>query len=261
MAVTVERDAGVATVTVDNPPVNALSDETLIELRAAGEALAGESGIRAVILAGAGERSFIAGADLRVLETALGPDGGSGEIEHHVSLTGPAFAAWSALPQPVIAALNANALGGGLEFALCCDLIVADAGAKIGLPEVTLGLMPGAGGTQRLARRIGAGRAMELILTGRVVDAERARELGIVNVVAESGTALERSRELAARIAALPAVAVQSAKEAIRAGADAGLAEGLAAERQLFLAVTRSADAHEGTAAFLAKRAPSFQHR
>ena len=260
MPVTVDRTGGIATVIVDNPPVNALDDPTLIGLREAAEAVDGDPEIRAVVLSGAGNRAFIAGADLRSLRRALGPDGERSEIEHHVSLTGPAFSAWSGLRQPVVAAVGANALGGGLEFALCCDLIVADRRAKFGLPEVTLGLMPGGGGTQRLPRLIGAAAAVELILLGRMIDAQRAHELGLVHAVTEDGGALDGAVALAGRLAALPAVAIQSAKRALRAGLDAGLAEGMATERELFLAVTASADAFEGASAFLDKRTPAFRH-
>jgi enoyl-CoA hydratase len=261
MAVTVERSDGVATVLVDNPPVNALDDPTLIGLRQAAENLAADPDVRAVVLTGSGGRVFLAGADLRSLAPALGPDADGGEMEHHVFLTGPAFAAWSELPQPAIAAVGGDALGGGLEFALCCDLIVADPGVRIGLPEVNLGLMPGGGGTQRLARRIGLGRALELVLFGRVLDAGQAHELGIVSRLADEGQTLEEALRLAERLAALPAVAVQSAKRAIRAGSDQGMAEGLARERGLFLQVAASADAREGATAFLEKRKPSFRHR
>lgn len=261
MAVRVARVDGVATVTVDNPPVNALDDPTLAALREVAESIHRDPGIRAVILTGAGNRAFIAGADLRSLCHGFGPDGERGEMERHVSLTGPAFSAWSGLAQPAVAAVGANALGGGLEFALCCDLIVSDPRARFGLPEVTLGLMPGGGGTQRLPQRIGVAATLELVLLGRMIDARRAHELGLVHAVSEEGQVLEFAGTLAGRLASLPALALQSAKRAIRAGIDRGLGEGLAAERQLFLRVARSCDAREGAAAFLDKRAPAFIHR
>jgi enoyl-CoA hydratase len=261
VTVTVDRAGGVAVVMVDNPPVNALDDPTLIGLREAADALGAEPGVRAVILTGAGNRAFIAGADLWSLRHALGPDGARTELEHHVSLTGAAFAAWGGLAQPAIAAVSANALGGGLEFALCCDLIIADPRARFGLPEVTLGLMPGGGGTQRLRQRVGAPAALELVLLGQVIDAHHAHELGLVNLVTDEGGALAQAHALAERLAALPVVALQSAKRALRDGIEIGLVEGLARERQLFLEVARSFDAEEGASAFLEKRAPSFEHR
>jgi enoyl-CoA hydratase/carnithine racemase len=257
MPVTVDVDDAVATVTVDNPPVNSLDDPTLEGLGEAARRLSGDAAVRAVVLTGAGERAFLAGADLRSLQHALGTP----EMEAHMALTRPVFDAWRALEQPVVAAVQASAVGGGLEFMLVCDLIVADARARFGLPEVTLGLMPGGGGTQRLPRRVGWTAAAELLLLGGLVKAERARELGVVNVVAAEGEALSEAQALAERLAALPAVAVQSAKRALRQALEPGLDEGLDAERELFLAVTASEDAREGAEAFLAKREPSFRHR
>ncbi len=255
--VTVEASDGVATVTVDNPPVNALDDRTLEALGEAARGLSGDESVRAVVLTGSGERAFLAGADLRSLQHALGTP----EMEAHVALTRPVFDAWRGLEQPVVAAVQASAVGGGFEFMLVCDLIVADPGARFGVPEVTLGLMPGGGGTQRLPRRAGWTAAAELLLLGKLVKAERARELGLVNVVAAEGEALSEAQALAARLAALPAVAVQSAKRALRQALEPGLDAGLDAERDLFLAVAASEDAREGAEAFLAKREPSFRHR
>ena len=256
--VTVAIAGGVATVTVDNPPVNALDDAALEGLGEAARQIAADPDVRAVVLTGAGEKAFLAGADLRSLQHALGTPG---EMEAHVALTRPVFEAWRTLEPPVVAAVAANAVGGGLEFAMVCDLIVADPRARFGVPEVTLGLIPGGGGTQRLPRRIGWTAAMELLLLGRLVKAERAQELGLVNVVAAEGAAREEAAEIAARLAALPAIAVQAAKRAARAGLEGGLNEGLDAERELFLRTAASADAREGAEAFLEKRAPVFGHR
>lgn len=257
MSVDVTVADGVATVTVDNPPVNALDDPTLDGLGAAADAIARRDDVRAAVLTGAGEKAFLAGADLRALAKALGTP----EMEAHVALTRPVFEAWRALPVPVVAAVAADAVGGGLEFAITCDLVVADPRARFGLPEVTLGLIPGGGGTQRLPRRVGWAAAMELLLLGRLITAERARELGLVNVVADEGAARDEAARLAFRLAALPALAVQAAKRAARLGLERGLDEGLDAEREMFLGVAASADAREGAEAFLAKRAPVFAHR
>jgi enoyl-CoA hydratase/carnithine racemase len=153
-----------------------------------------------------------------------------------------------------------HAVGGGLEVALVCDFIVADPRARLGAPEVGLGLIPGAGGTQRLPRRLGLGAARRLLLTGELVKAPEARALGLVDVVAGEGQALAAAQALAARLAALPAAAVRAAKDALRAAAAQPLEDGLAAERALFLGVAATADAREGAAAFLAKRPPRFSH-
>jgi enoyl-CoA hydratase/carnithine racemase len=182
-------------------------------------------------------------------------------MEEHVGLTRPVFDAWRSLPQPAIAAVAGNALGGGLELALTCDFIVADPRVRLGTPEVGLGLIPGAGGTQRLPRRVGWTAAMEMLLLGRLLKADRALALGLVNVVSEEGAAVEEALALAARLSALPALAVRAAKEAARRGLEAGLDEGLDFERALFLKVAASADAREGAEAFLGKREPRFTHR
>jgi enoyl-CoA hydratase/carnithine racemase len=256
--VAIETVDAVATVTVDNPPVNALDDATLGALGDAARALAADRAVRAVVLTGTGERAFLAGADLAAIRDHLGVPGG---MDDHVALTRPTFEAWRSLPQPVIAALQAHAVGGGLEFALICDLIVADSKAKLGLPEVTLGLIPGGGGTQRLPRRIGPALARQLLFTGELIDAARAREIGILNEVTDPGAALPHAQQLAARLATLPAQALQAAKRAARATDEQGLDAGLDTERDLFLATAASADAREGADAFLERRRPNFRNR
>jgi enoyl-CoA hydratase/carnithine racemase len=256
--VTLVRAGGVATVTVDNPPANALSEPTLEGLLDAAGRIAADPEVRSVVFTGTGERAFMAGADLREFAEILGD---RERMEHHVGLTRPVFGAWWELEVPVVAAVNAHAMGGGLEFALLCDLIVAEPGARFGLPEVTLGLMPGAGGTQRLPRRIGLGAARELALLGTVVDAQRAAALGLVDRVAEKGRALAEAQELAAKLASRPAEAVRAVKRALRAAGDLPLSEGLDVERGLFLDVTMTADAREGVEAFLGRREPRFAHR
>lgn len=255
--VNVTVDDAVATVTVDNPPVNALADPTLEALGEAAERLRDDAAVRAVVLTGAGERSFLAGADLAEFEHMLGD---AAAMEAHVALTGRVFGAWAELPQPVIAAVRGHAVGGGLEVALVCDLIVADPRARLGVPEVGLGLIPGAGGTQRLPARVGLGVARRMLLTGELLRAPEARDIGLVDVLAEEGAALDEALALARRLAALPARAVQAAKQALRVAATQPPADALAAERQLFLGVAASADAREGAAAFLAKRTPQFTH-
>ena len=253
-AVRVEVTDGVAVVTVDNPPVNALGDEVLEALGDAAAELAAASDVRAVVLAGTGDKAFMAGADLAEFQALLA---GEGSIEAHVALSRRALDTLQALPQPLVAAVQASAVGGGLEVALVCDLIVADPAARLGLPEVRLGLMPGAGGTQRLPRRIGAGPAAELLLLGRLIDAEEGHRIGLVNRVSAPGAALAEALELAGRLAALPGRAVASIKQVL--GPD--LAPALDRERAAFLELFGTADAREGVAAFVEKRPPSFTHR
>jgi enoyl-CoA hydratase len=248
---------GVATVLISNPPANALSDPVLEALERALAELADDATVRAVVIGGAGERIFVAGADLRQFDAALDD---AAAMEGHAALTGEVFAALDALPMPTIAAVGGHAAGGGLELALACDLIVADRRARLGLPEVTLGLIPGAGGTQRLPRRVGRSRATRMLLFGELVDAGAADEAGLVDVVAEPGTATATAAELARRLAALPGRAVAAAKAARRSAERTALGDGLERERELFLATAATADAREGVAAFLAKRKPQYRH-
>lgn len=256
-AVDIEIVDGVATVTVSNPPVNALSDAVLEELGVAAERLESRQGVRAVVLTAAGERTFIAGADLEEFAAALGD---AGAMEAHVALTGRVFGAWAALSPPIVAAVDGHATGGGLELALLCDLIVADGRARLGVPEVTLGLIPGAGATQRLPRRVSRSRATRMLLLGELLTAPEALDAGLVDYVAGAGEALTTAQDLAARLAALPARAVTAAKTALRDSGPATFSEGLMLERRLFLAVAASGDAREGVTSFLTKRAPSFSH-
>jgi len=255
--VDIATEAGIATVTVANPPVNALGDPVLEALLDAAERLSADREVRVIVLTGAGERSFIAGADLGAFVHALGdPE----QMAAHVQLTSRTFGAWAAIPVPVLAAIGGHAMGGGLELALRCDVLVVDPRAKLGLPEVTLGLMPGAGGTQLLPRRVGVSAATRMILLGEVLDAERALAAGLIDVIAELGQALSETAEIAARIAALPGRAVASAKAALRAASRQSLEAGLLTERRLFLELAGTADALEGASAFMSKREPSFIH-
>jgi enoyl-CoA hydratase/carnithine racemase len=247
---------GVAQVIVDNPPVNALSNEVVDALANAAELLAADVDVRAIVLTGAGDKAFVAGADLAEFSQALGS---VDWIEDHTRRSRRMLDLWEALPQPVVGAVQASALGGGLEVALVCDLLIAEPGARFGLPEVRLGLMPGGGGTQRLPRRIGVGHAKELLLLGGTIDAEEARRIGLVNRVAHPGAALAAAGELAATLAALSSVAVRAIKSCV--GANGDLAGGLDTERALFMHVFASQDATEGVNAFVEKRPPAFDHR
>jgi enoyl-CoA hydratase/carnithine racemase len=255
--VALEIREGVGVVTVDNPPVNSLTNEALASLEDVALRIAEAPDVRAVVVTGAGTKAFIAGADLEEFRAALGSDDW---IEKHAALSRRVFHAWERLAQPVVAAVQASAVGGGAEFALLCDIVVADPRARFGFPEVTLGLMPGAGGTQRLPRRVPAAAARELLLLGSFIDAERAAELGLVSRVAEADEAFSEACEIATRLAALPARAVQAIKQAIIFGRD-DLSAGLDRERQLFLELFESEDVREGVSAFVEKRSPMFRHR
>jgi enoyl-CoA hydratase/carnithine racemase len=255
VSVRVELAGAVATVTVDNPPVNALDDPTLEALGEAARSLAARGDVRAVVLTGAGEGTFVAGADLKAFSQALGD---VEQMGHHVHLTARVFDAWARLPMPAVAAIGGHAMGGGLELALVCDFLVCDPAALLGTPETTIGLICGAGGTQRLPRRVGRATATRMVLL-RPLDAEAALAAGLVEVVAAPGAALDEAHALAVRLARLPARAVQAAKAALRV-ADRSLDDGLAEERRLFLEVSATADAREGAQAFIAKRRPEYTH-
>jgi enoyl-CoA hydratase/carnithine racemase len=256
--VQVRREDAVGVVTIDNPPVNTLGNPVLEALLAAVESLEADPAVRSVVITGTGDKAFASGADLpefvRMLDS---PD----EIAFHTSLTRRLFDTISGLRPPVVAAVQAAAVGGGLELALSCDLIVADERARLGVPEVGLGLIPGAGGTQRLPRRIGAARATELVLRGRLLKAVDAERIGLVNEVAPAGATLGCALELAAELASRPAVAVQAAKRAMRVGFGLPLSEALDVEHSEFLATLSSEDAREGVEAFLNRRRPEFVHR
>jgi len=245
---------GVATVLVDSPPVNAMGKAVLQGLDDAARWLAGSQEARVVVLTGGGTKAFMAGADISEFEELrTRPDG----MREHSAWAGGVLAAWAALPQPVIAAVQASAVGGGLEIAMTSDLILTEPTAKFGLPEVKLGLIPGGGGTQRLPQRVGRPLALKLMLLGSVVKAAEAAEAGLVDGVSEPGRVVDEARELALRIAAMPRVAVQALKRATRPALDDALVE----ERSIFLEVAAAEDFSEGLAAFVERRAPVFTHR
>jgi len=253
--VSVALTGAVATVTIDNPPVNALSERVLTDLTAAVAALERDPAARVVVLHSASPRAFLAGADISELRAMLtSPQ----LLAEHTGLTRDLFATLGALRAPLLAAVSSPAMGGGLEVLLACDVVVAEEGVSFGFPEVRLGLIPGAGGTQRLARRVGVARASDLIMRAQIFDTRRASELGIVNEVVARGEALDAARRLGAELAELPARAVQEAKRVIHEGAELPLSEGLELERYAFRALFGTNDAAEGVAAFLEKRKARF---
>jgi len=243
---------GIAEVVLDRPAaMNALSTAMLVELTAHLTAVAADPSARAVVLSATGERAFCVGADLK--ERAAMTDA---QVMSQRPTFRAAFGALLALPQPVIAAVHGFALGGGCELALSCDVIVADETAVLGLPETTVGLVPGCGGTQLLARRIGPGRAADLIFSGRRVRAEEAARIGLADRLVPAGQARESASELARQVAANSPVAVRAAKQALRNGAGLALAAALDVEDAAWRTAAGSADRREGIAAFAEKRPP-----
>jgi enoyl-CoA hydratase len=234
--------------------LNALNRATLAELDAALEHLRGAPGVRAIVLTGSGEKAFAAGADIGEI-AALSPV----EARAFSQAGNDLFRKLELFPVPVIAALNGFALGGGCELALACTLRIAAENAKLGQPEVKLGLIPGYGGTQRLARLIGTGPALHLLLTGEPIGAAEALRVGLVNQVVAAGELAAAAEAVARKIAANAPLAVQYCLEAVRRGRDAPLDSGLALEAGLFALACATRDMQEGTRAFLEKRAPEFK--
>ena len=244
---------GVALVTLNRPrALNALSFQLLLRLAEVVEALDADPACRAIVITGAGTRAFAAGADVAELA----------EQTPGTLASSAGFRGWdrvAAVATPTIAAVRGYALGGGAELALACDMLVAADTATFGQPEINLGVIPGGGGTQRLARAIGKGRTMELVLTGRRMDAGEAERLGIVTRVVPAAGTLAAALDLAAAVAAQPPQAVRAAVAAVRAAFETPLAEGLAVERALFRALFGTPDQEEGMRAFLDRREPRWR--
>ncbi|HEX6066870.1 MAG TPA: enoyl-CoA hydratase-related protein [Longimicrobiales bacterium] len=251
----VENRDDIAIVTVHRPDkLNALNAETVNELRTALQGVAADVAVRAVILTGSGEKSFVAGADIAELAQMTPLSG----ID--VSRQGQdTFRLLETMRKPVIAAVNGFALGGGLELALACHFRVASENAKFGLPEVKLGIIPGYGGTVRLPRVIGRGRALEMILTGDMIDAQEAYRIGLVNHVHPQAELLGAAEQLAKKIAANGPVAVALAIEAVDHGYHASTEDALRLEAKLFGLLASTQDMREGMGAFLEKRKANFQ--
>lgn len=253
--VTIESGA-ITTIRLNNPPLNLVSLEVTQALTAALTRVERDGAVRTVILAGAGDRAFCAGSDVKEFPSLSGRVGEGKLVNENA-----AYDQLASLPLPTVAAIEGNALGGGLELALCCDLRVASDTALLGLPEVGLGVMPGSGGTQRLPRLIGLARAKELILLGEVIDAATALEFGLVNRVVPHGRAESAARALATTLAARGPVAVREAKRVLDTTFDGSLAAGQVAELEASERVFSSEDMLEGAAAFIEKRPATFRNR
>jgi enoyl-CoA hydratase len=251
------REDGVAVLTVNRPDaLNALDSATLAELRDRLGELAEDADVRVVVLTGAGDRAFVAGADIKYM-SGLGVD----EAREWGALGQEAGSLLETMPKPTIAAINGFALGGGCELALACDFRYAAQTAKLGQPEVNLGIIPGWGGTQRLARAVGIGIAKELVLTGRMVDADEAERIGLVNAVYEPGELMAKTVETARALAAKGPLALAAAKRALNRALAGDHTENLEREADDFGELFASADAKEGMTAFAEKREPTFKGR
>ena len=249
-----ERRGRVALLTINRPEkLNALNIRTRAEGAAALDELREDESVRVVVITGAGEKAFVAGADISEFE------GRTAVSQRAVMTARSLFTAVDTFPKPVIAMVNGFCLGGGCELALSCDIRVASDRARFGQPEINLGIIPGGGGTQRLTRLVGEGKAMELILTGDMIDAQHAYNLGLVNLVVPAADLEAKTMELANRIAEKSPVALRMAKEAVKTAARSSLDEGLRREIDLFALTFSSEDKDEGVRAFLEKRKPDFK--
>lgn len=251
-----EKKASIAYITLNRPQVmNALNSAAVTELKCACLEAGGDADVKGVIITGAGDKAFVAGADIGELST-LAP-----LAAKEFSLLGQdAFDTVEGLGKPVIAAVNGFALGGGCELAMACTLRVASSNAKFGQPEVNLGIIPGFAGTQRLARLVGKGIALELVMTGNTIDAREAHRIGLVNRVVDQGWAVDGAEELMNTILSRGPIAVRFAMEAVYKGLDMSFKEGCDLEANLFGLVCASDDVKEGLRAFLDKRKPEFKN-
>ena len=254
--VSVAKDGTVRILTIDRPKkMNALNPQVIWEIREALRELEG-SETRALVVTGAGDKAFVAGADIEGMSSMSAV-----EAREFSAVSQEAFRLLERLPVPTIAAIEGFALGGGSELALACDLRVASESAVFGFPEVSIGLMPGAGGTQRLPRLVGLEVAKDMIFTGRSIKAKEAKEIGLVGRVVPKGDALKAAKELAARITANAPLGVGHAKSAIAAAGDVDLDTGLRQETDLFALLFATADAREGMNAFVERRGATFEGR
>jgi enoyl-CoA hydratase/carnithine racemase len=250
--VRIQKDGAVATIRLDRPPANALAREVSLELSVVAKDVSADEGVRAVVVWG-GERIFAAGADIKAM-VEYGPE----EVASDVGALEQACRDVEAIPAITIAAINGYALGGGCELALSCDFRFAGQDARIGLPEVLLGIIPGSGGTQRLPRVVGLPKARDLVYTGRHVDAAGAIEIGLVDRLADGTDVYALALEQATAFAEGPTSAYAAAKRAL-AASDRPLEQGLAVEREAFVALFATRDQKEGMRAFLDKREPGFE--
>jgi enoyl-CoA hydratase len=251
------KGEGIGWITVNRPEkLNALNVATIGELQAAFREFEGDPEVKAIILTGTGEKAFVAGADIGEF-SGLNPETGTHFARRGQDMT----RAIENCGKPVIAAINGYALGGGTEIAMACHIRIASENAKLGQPEVKLGLIPGYGGTQRLPRLVGKGKAMELIFSGRMVDAREALEIGLVNKVVPPAALLTEAEAMAREIIKNAPLAISYAVQAINRGLDKSLDEGLELEAEIFGRSCGTEDAREGSQAFLEKRKPNFRGR
>jgi enoyl-CoA hydratase len=254
--VRIEKNGGIATVTIDNPPLNILNSKVTKKLGEVFEDLNHDPEVVVVILTGNGEKAFMAGADIREF-----PGWMEKGVRESSRVTQEVFGAIDNSPKPTIALLNGITLGGGCELSLTCDIRIAEEQTIIGLPEIKLGLFPGAGGTQRLPRLVGEAKAKEIMFKGEPLTAQEALSIGLVNQVVPKGSGLEAARKLAEKISSYSIQALSRIKRAVDEGMELTLEAGIRREAELFEEVFKTEDIKEGVQAFIQKRTPQFTHK
>jgi enoyl-CoA hydratase/carnithine racemase len=253
-----EVEDGVATLTIDHPPVNSFNTEVINELGEAVDELLADDGVRVIVITGGGTNAFVAGADIPELKKMLEQEGGlkvAAEAGHTL------FVKIEQATKPVIAAIDGFCLGGGVELALACHIRICSDRSRLGQPEINLGIIPGWGGTQRLPRLVGRGKAVELILTGDMIRAQEAYSIGLVNKVVPAGAVVKEARGLARKIASKSRLPTAAALRAIDTGLRSSLEEGLKVEMDEFVGLQDTEDALEGVSAFIEKRQAQFKDR
>ena len=252
----IDREENIAVLTINRPEkYNALNDEVVAEISSAMDELAADDGVRAIVITGAGDKAFISGADVGMLQDLKTSRDAVANSRRGQAMTLKV----ENLPKPIIAAINGFALGGGLELAMACDIRLASETARLGQPEVGLGISPGYGGTQRLPRLVGKGMAKLLIFTGDMIDAQEALRIGLVQRVVPQGELLAEAKALAGKLATQPPLTLAACKEAINRGLEVDLERGLSIESLEFGILRSTEDYREGTSAFLEKRKPVFK--
>jgi enoyl-CoA hydratase/carnithine racemase len=253
--VSVEDKVGV--LTINHPPVNALNTQTVKDIDAAFDELTANPEVKVIVITGAGQLAFVAGADINELAQLKDKE----EAKKVIMEGHRVFSKIEASSKPVIAAINAVALGGGMELSMACHIRIASDRARFGQPEINLGIIPGWGGTQRLPRLVGKGRALEILLTGDMINAQEAYRIGLVNKVVPASQVLKQAMNLAKKLASKSALPTSAILKVVREGLEMPLAEALEAEAEQFSILTESHDAAEGIKAFLEKRQPKFEDR
>jgi len=252
----------IAILTIDHPPANAFNAQTIKDLDSAFDEVMADPDVKTIIITGAGQFCFVAGADINEIKEQIDAGRAGEEVKGELITEGQTlFNKIEMSTKPVIAAVNAICLGGGLELAMACHVRIASDTARFGQPEVNLGILPAWGGTARLPRLVGRGKAIELILTGDMITAQEASRLGLVNSVVPSGQVVRTAKGLAKKITSKSAVAASAILEAINHGMEVGLLEALDLEKEKFIGLCFTADAYEGVSAFLEKRQPKFEDK